>query len=265
MDRPSGLGALFGSIGASTLWFVKYVGDLSLFGLSAMSWIFRARPKARLAVDQMMEIGYNSTPVVALTALATGSVLALQSYHGFQRFGAESMVGTVVALSMTRELGPMLTAIMVAARAGSAMAAELGAMRVTEQIDALLALSTDPIKYLVTPRFIATVLALPMLTALADVIGIIGGALIAIVVLDANSVIYFENTYQFMRLNDIYSGLFKSAFFGMIVSLVSCHQGFNASGGAEGVGLATTRAVVGSSILIFVSDYVLTAFLFDQG
>jgi phospholipid/cholesterol/gamma-HCH transport system permease protein len=210
----------------------------------------------------MQEIGYNSIPIVAITALSTGAVLAIQSYIGFKRFGAESMVGTVVALSMTRELGPVLTGIVVAGRAGSAMAAELGTMKVTEQIDALFTLSANPVKYLIVPRIIAATLMLPILVILADMIGIAGGASIGVGVLDANPVIYMKKTFEFLQLNDIYSGLFKSMVFGLIIAAVSCFQGVNTDGGAEGVGKATTRAVVVSTIMILLMDYVLTSILF---
>ena len=210
----------------------------------------------------MQEIGYNSIPIVAITALSTGAVLAIQSYIGFKRFGAESMVGTVVALSMTRELGPVLTGIVVAGRAGSAMAAELGTMKVTEQIDALFTLSANPVKYLIVPRIIAATLMLPILVILADMIGIAGGASIGVGVLDANPVIYMKKTFEFLQLNDIYSGLFKSMVFGLIIAAVSCFQGVNTDGGAEGVGKATTRAVVVSTIMILLTDYVLTSILF---
>jgi phospholipid/cholesterol/gamma-HCH transport system permease protein len=189
-------------------------------------------------------------------------VLALQSYIGFKRFGAESMVGTVVALSMFRELGPVLTGIMVAGRAGAAMAAELGTMRVTEQIDALYTLSANPVKYLIVPRFIAGLLMLPVLVVVADIFGVLGGSVVGVGVLDSNPIVYWKKTFEFMELNDIYSGLLKSIVFGGIISIISCYQGFNTDGGAEGVGHATTNSVVISAILILISDYVMTALLF---
>ncbi len=250
-------------IGAAAIYIFAAVGEVSLFAWEILRWSVRPPFKIRAIFEQMMIIGYESTPVISLTAFATGSVLALQSFQGFQRFGAESMVGTVVALSTTRELGPMLTAIMVAARAGSAMAAQLGTMKVTEQIDALYTLSANPIKYLIVPRFIAATLILPVLTVIADAVGILGGALIGVEVLGSNPVVYFKKTFEFMELNDIYSGLFKATVFGAIVAIICCYQGFKTKGGAEGVGTATTRAVVISSILIFIFDYVLTAFLFS--
>lgn len=254
--------ALVANVGAWMIWTAEAVGELSLFTWQMLKWLFRPPLRLRAAFEQMQEIGYNSVPVVAITALSTGGVLALQSYIGFKRFGAESMVGTVVALSMTRELGPVLTGIMVAGRAGSSMAAELGTMKVTEQIDALYTLAANPIKYLIVPRFIAGVLMLPMLTIIGDAVGILGGALIGVGTLNANPVVYMKKTFEFLELNDIYSGLFKSMVFGAIIAIVCCFQGFKTEGGAEGVGRATTRSVVISSILILVSDYVMTAFLF---
>jgi phospholipid/cholesterol/gamma-HCH transport system permease protein len=205
---------------------------------------------------------HKSIPVVLITGLSTGMVLALQSYNGFQRFRAESLVGTVVALSMTRELGPVLTGLMVAGRAGAAMAAELGTMRVTEQIDALASMGVNPVKYLVFPRFVAGVMMLPILTVLADWIGIVGGYFVSVKLLDVNSTVYIRRTLDYLEVNDVYGGLLKAVIFGGIISLISCHRGFTAGGGAEGVGQATTGAVVTSCVLILISDYFLTALLY---
>jgi phospholipid/cholesterol/gamma-HCH transport system permease protein len=199
---------------------------------------------------------------VIITAAFTGMVLALQSYTGFKRFGAETMVGTVVALSVMRELGPVLTGLMVSGRVGSAMAAELGTMRVTEQIDALSTLATNPIKYLIVPRFLAGLIMLPILVAFADVIGILGGYLVSVTVLGTNPTLYIRRTWDFLELNDLYSGLIKALFFGMIIATISCYQGFSSEGGAEGVGRATTKAVVISSLTILICNYFITAFFF---
>ena len=248
--------------GEQTLWIASFCGQATLFFWSIIKWTFRPPFKIRAIIEQMEEIGYNSIPVVSITALSTGGVLALQSFEGFKRFGAESMTGTVVALSMTRELGPVLTGLIVAGRAGSAMAAQLGTMKVTEQIDALYTLSANPVKYLIVPRFLAAVCMLPLLTVFADAVGILGGAGISVFKLDANSVVYMKKTYEFLKLNDIFSGLLKSMVFGGIIAAVCCYQGFYTRGGAEGVGRATTRSVVFSSIMILVSDYIMTAFLF---
>ncbi|VAX34147.1 Phospholipid ABC transporter permease protein MlaE [hydrothermal vent metagenome] len=216
----------------------------------------------RNTFKQMLEIGIRSLPVVFITAVFTGMVLSLQTYTGFKRFGAETLVGTVVALSMTRELGPVLTGLIVAGRAGAAMAAELGTMRVTEQIDALETLATNPVKYLVVPRFISGVLMLPALAIVTDIVGIIGGFLISVGLFGANSVSYWNRTWDYLELDDIYSGIIKAAFFGAAISLISCYKGFYTEGGAEGVGKATTGAVVLSSMTILISDYFLSAWLF---
>jgi len=211
---------------------------------------------------QAEEVGVQSLPVVLLTALFTGMVLALQSYIVFHRFAAESLTGLVVSMSLVRELGPVLVGLMVAGRVGASFAAELGTMRVTEQIDALWTLSTDPFRYLVTPRVLAVTLMLPLLTVIADFIGIYGGYAISVYVLDQNPVVYIENTTSYMELEDFYSGLVKSGFFGMLIGIIGCTEGFNCQGGAAGVGTATTRAVVISCMSILVSDYFLTAWLF---
>jgi phospholipid/cholesterol/gamma-HCH transport system permease protein len=207
-------------------------------------------------------IGVNSVFVIILTGAFTGMVLALQSYYGFRKFSSEGLVGATVALSMTRELGPVLTSLMVTGRAGAAMAAELGTMRVTEQIDALTVMALNPIKYLVTPRIIAAFLMLPLLTVIADFVGIIGGYLVGVKLLGINEGAYLEKMIKFVELNDIYNGLVKAAVFGIILSVVSCYKGFYTKGGAEGVGKSTTEAVVVSSVTILVTDYILTSFMF---
>jgi phospholipid/cholesterol/gamma-HCH transport system permease protein len=216
----------------------------------------------KLFLQQAEEVGVQSLPVVLLTALFTGMVLALQSYVGFHRFGAESMVATVVSLSMLRELGPVLVGLMVAGRVGASFAAELGTMRVSEQIDALWTLSTDPFRYLIMPRVFAAVLMMPLLVALADAIGMFGGYIISVSFLDQTPAVYIENSTTFLKLNDLYSGLIKAAAFGGIIGIVSCSEGFNCNGGAQGVGRATTRAVVVSAMSILVFDYILTAWMF---
>jgi phospholipid/cholesterol/gamma-HCH transport system permease protein len=232
-----------------------------LFG-QTLRWIFRPPFQGREILKQMEEIGVRSFPVVIITAAFTGMVLALQSFTGFKRFGAESMVGTVVALSVTRELGPVLTGLMVSGRVGSAMAAELGTMRVTEQIDALYTLATNPVKYLIVPRFLTAMIMLPILVVFANIIGIFGGYLVSVHILGANPTLYLRRTWDFLELNDLYSGLLKAVIFGMIIATVSCYEGFTAQGGAEGVGRATTKAVVHSSLTILISNYFITIFLF---
>jgi len=191
-------------------------------------------------------------------------VLALQSYTGFARFSAEGAVASVVVLSMTRELAPVLAGLMVAGRVGAAMAAEIGTMRVTEQIDALATLSTNPMKYLVAPRIIAGVLTLPLLVLIGDIIGVMGGYLVGVYRLDFNPSAYIQQTWAFVETLDVMSGLVKAAVFGFIVTLMGCYHGYNSRGGAQGVGIATTNAVVSSAILILVANYVLTESFFSK-
>jgi phospholipid/cholesterol/gamma-HCH transport system permease protein len=212
----------------------------------------------------MVEIGYYSLPVVGLTAIFTGMVLALQSYTGFSRFNAESAIATVVVLSVTRELGPVLAGLMVAGRIGAAMAAEIGTMRVTEQIDALSTLSTNPFKYLIAPRLIAGLTMLPLLVVVADIIGVFGGFLIGVYRLDFNAANYLRLTWEFLKTIDVVSGLVKAAVFGFLIALMGCYHGFHSRGGAQGVGAATTNAVVSSSILILAFNYALTAMFFGD-
>lgn len=216
----------------------------------------------RLILDQAEEVGVQSLPVVLLTALFTGMVLALQSYIVFHRFAAENMISVVVSLSMVRELGPVLVGLMVAGRIGASFAAELGTMRVTEQIDALWTLSTDPMRYLIMPRVLAAIVMMPLLVVVSDFIGIYGGYAISVLMLDQNPAVYSEMATQYMELKDFYSGLVKAAFFGMLIGVIGCTEGFNCKGGAEGVGNATTRAVVISCMSILISDYFLTAWMF---
>jgi phospholipid/cholesterol/gamma-HCH transport system permease protein len=213
-------------------------------------------------VKQMFEIGVMSVPVVLITAVFTGMVLALQTYTGFKRFGAESLVGSVVALSMTREMGPVLTGLIVTGRAGAAMAAELGTMRVTEQIDALETLATSPVKYLIVPRFLSGLIMMPALTVISDIVGIIGGYLITVGLFGASSTLYWQRSWDYLEISDLYNGLIKACFFGASVALICCYKGFYSSGGAEGVGKATTGAVVLSFMAVLISDYFLSAWLF---
>lgn len=216
----------------------------------------------RMLLQQAEQVGVQSLPVVLLTALFTGMVLALQSYIVFHRFSAESLTGLVVSMSVVRELGPVLVGLMVAGRIGASFAAELGTMRVSEQIDALWTLSTDPVRYLIIPRLIAVTLMMPLLVIVADFVGIYGGYAISVHLLDQNPAVYIENTTQYMELSDFYSGLVKAAFFGLLIGIIGCTEGFNCKGGAEGVGIATTRAVVISCMSILISDYFLTAWMF---
>lgn len=226
------------------------------------SWTFRPPYDGQELMRQMVRVGFDSIPVVFLTTLFTGMVLALQTYSGFARFHAESLVGSVVALSLTRELSPVLTALMVTGRVGSAMAAELGTMRVTEQIDALTALGTEPVQYLMVPRVVSAVAMLPLLVLLGDAVGIYGGYFVAVQLLGANPVTYIENTFRYLEISDVTSGIIKAAVFGLIFSMVACVRGYFTEGGAEGVGRATTRAVVAGSLSILFADFFLTKMLF---
>lgn len=252
----------FDFIGIRILRFLEESGRVMILFLKTIHFIFRPPLDTRNLLKQIEYVGVKSIPVVLITGGFTGMVLALQSYTGFKRFNAEAFVGTVVALSMTRELGPVLSGLMVSGRVGSAMAAELGTMQVTEQIDALYTLAINPIKYLVVPRFLATLIVMPILTAFADVLGILGGYLISVLLLGSNPTIYLRRTYDYLDLEDIYFGLLKACIFGMIIATIGCYQGINTRGGAEGVGKATTNAVVISSLLILVANYFVTALLF---
>ncbi len=238
------------------------IGKIMLLLSQVLKGIFKPPFEIKNTLRQMLEIGVNSLPVVLITAVFTGMVLALQSYTGFKRFGAEGLVGSIVALSMTRELGPVLTALIVTGRAGASMAAELGTMRVTEQIDALETLATNPVKYLIVPRFISGIIMLPALVVVTDIVGILGGYFVTVILLNVSSRTYMNATWDFLQAQDIYSGLIKAAFFGGAFTLISCYKGFYTKGGAEGVGRATTGAVVYSSMAILISDYFLSAWLF---
>ncbi len=252
------------AIGRAFFVFLEATGRLALFTSRAVSHCFRPPIYGRLLGRQMIDIGYYSLPVVGLTALFTGMVLALQSYTGFARFQAEGAVATVVVLSITRELGPVLAGLMVAGRIGAAMAAEIGTMRVTEQIDALTTLATNPMKYLVAPRLVAGLCMLPLLVIVADIIGVFGGFLVAVYKLGFNPANYLSRTWEFLQVMDVVSGLVKAAVFGFFVALMGCYHGYHSRGGAEGVGAATTNAVVSASILILVSNYLITGIFFSK-
>jgi len=218
----------------------------------------------RLFLRHVIEIGYFSLPVVAMTAIFTGMVLALQTYTGFARFNAEGAVANVVVLSITRELGPVIAGLMVAGRIGASFAAEIGTMRVTDQIDALTTLSTNPMKYLVAPRLLAGTVALPFLVLIADILGVMGGWLIGTAKLGFSSAGYLRATLDFMQTMDVVSGLVKASVFGFLIALMGCWCGYNSRGGAQGVGAATTSAVVISSILILALDYIITEMFFAR-
>ena len=248
-----------GSIGFSVLAFCTTIGRITLFASGAISHIFRPPFYGRETLAQFMQIGFYSLPVVGLTALFTGAALALQIYSGGARFSAESVVPSIVAIGMVRELGPVLGGLMVAGRVSSSIAAELGTMRVTEQIDALVTLSTNPIKYLVAPRLLAATFAMPILVAVGDTIGILGGYLVGTGRLGSN---YLKNTIDFMEIGDVTSGLAKAAVFGFIIALMGCYHGYNSGRGAQGVGRATINAVVSASVMILAANYILTEVFF---
>jgi phospholipid/cholesterol/gamma-HCH transport system permease protein len=256
------LAAILAGVGRVFLGFLAATGRITIFTGIAVSHCVRPPFFLRLIGQQMVEIGYFSLPVVGLTAIFTGMVLALQSYTGFSRFNAESAIATVVVLSMTRELAPVLAGLMVAGRIGAAMAAEIGTMRVTEQIDALVTLSTDPFKYLVAPRLIAGLTMLPLLVLVADIIGVFGGYLVGVYKLGFNPSNYIKLTWDYLKTIDVVSGLVKAGVFGFLIALMGCYHGYHSEGGAQGVGRATTNAVVSASILIFAFNYVLTAVFF---
>ncbi len=240
---------------------VRSAGDLSIFSGRTLGWLVRRRPARGVLAPNLYFVGVNSAPVVAVTGLFIGMVLAVQSYHQFAEVGLATRLGGIINISVVRELGPVLAATMIAGRVGSAMAAELGTMRITEQIDALMSLGVNPFHYLVVPRFLACVLLIPLLTVLADFAGILGGALICTQVYHVESHFYWERARAFVGADDIVNGLIKSVFFGVAIALIACHRGFNCRAGAEGVGRAATQAFVASFIAILVLDFFLSIFL----
>jgi phospholipid/cholesterol/gamma-HCH transport system permease protein len=252
----------FAFIGRIIIGFVQEFGRVLVLLSNTFRQMVIPPLEIKNTIKQMYEVGVKSIPVVLVTGLFTGMVLALQSYTGFKRFGAEALVGSVVGLSMTREMGPVLTGLIVAGRAGAAMAAELGTMRVTEQIDALETLATNPVRYLIVPRFLAGLMMLPALTVIADIVGIFGGYAITVGMFGASSSQYWNRTWDFLEVDDIFNGLIKACFFGAAIALLSCYRGFYSDGGAEGVGKATTGAVVLSFMTILISDYYLSAWMF---
>jgi phospholipid/cholesterol/gamma-HCH transport system permease protein len=250
------------AIGRAVLRLFEELGRFFQMLGSTAAWAIRPPYDLPEHLRQMVRVGFDSIPVVFLTTLFTGMVMALQTFNGFARFHAESLVGSVVALSLTRELAPVLTALMVTGRVGSAMAAELGTMWVTEQIDALTALGTEPVQYLVVPRVTASVVMMPLLVILGDAVGMYGGYLVAVQLLGANPITYVENSFQFLEVSDVTSGIIKAAVFGLIFSVVACVRGYYTEGGAEGVGRSTTRAVVAGSLAVLFADFFLTKLLF---
>lgn len=251
------------SIGQAVLGLCATVGRLVLFVAETLSHMVRPPFYPAELLQQIIRIGYFSLPVVGLTTLFTGAALALQIYEGGSRFNAVSVVPSIVAIGMVRELGPVLGGLMVAGRVSASIAAEMGTMRVTEQIDALTTLSTNPMKYLIVPRVLAATLCLPLLVFVGDIIGIMGGFLIGTQRLDLNAAAYLRNTVDFLETGDVVSGLVKAAVFGFILSIMGCYHGYNSGRGAQGVGQATTNAVVSASIMILAFNYLLTEVFFS--
>ncbi len=249
-------------LGRLGLGFVSQAGGMALLFLTTLAYTVKPPYRVRLFFKQMEFVGVNSLLVVVLTALFSGMVIAFQSYRALSKFGGESLLGGLVALSLVRELGPVLTSLMVTARAGSAMAAELGTMRVTEQIDALEVMAVNPVHYLVVPRFWAAVLMVPLLTVIADLVGIAGGYLVGVMLLKVDAGIFIKKMQEMVEWMDIASGIYKALVFGGLLAIIGCYKGYNASGGAEGVGRATTEAVVIASVSILVGDYIMTSLLF---
>ncbi|NPB07683.1 MAG: ABC transporter permease [Aquificae bacterium] len=238
------------------------VGRATLLTLYAILYLFRRPPKLKHFVRQLTYVSAETTPVVVITSLFSGGVIALQTYSTFHKFNAEYLIGAVVAISMGRELGPVLTSLMVVARVGSAMTASIGTMRITQQIDALEVMAINPISFLVTPRLFATTVGVPLLTVLADVSGVLGGWFVATKLFGVNEYLYWQKMVDLTEFYDFLGGLYKATAFGFIIGAVSCYYGFYTRGGTEGVGRATTSSVVTSSMLILISDYFLTALIF---
>ncbi len=248
--------------GRKILSFLYFIGGLSNLASQAFYWMFVPPFKRERIFEQAKKTGVDSLPIVSLVALFIGVIMALQTAYQMQRLGSEMYIASIVALSLVRELGPVITALVVAGRVGAAITAEIGSMQVTEQVDALETLATNPTKYLVVPRLLAMALMLPVLTLYADIIGILGGWLICVYKLGISSSMYLNITFDALLFKDLFTGLAKTIFFGMIIALVSCYEGFNVEGGAEGVGRATMRAVVTTFILIIAADCFFTALFY---
>lgn len=251
----------FEFIGKFILEIIHMSGKMSILFYETVKGVFKPPFRFKLFIKQIEFIGYKSIPIIILTGLFTGMVFSLQSYKGLNNFGAGEMTSGLIAMAMILELGPVLTGIMVAARAGSAMTAELGTMKVTEQIDALDAMAIDPIHYLAVPRMLAGMFSMPLLNAICIIFGAFGGYIVVVHIMGVGAHIYFENMVLYTNLNDIIDSSIKSFVFGIIVVIVSCYNGFNTSNGAEGVGKATNVSVVESSVLICMFDYILTSVL----
>ncbi|HSA58276.1 MAG TPA: ABC transporter permease [bacterium] len=251
------------ALGRFFIVWVHELGEFLLFARSFFRWLF-ARPFRKSVFFRQMEfIGVRSLPIIALTGTFTGMVFALQTGYAFRQFNAQIFVGSTVGLALTREIAPVFTALMVAARAGSAMAAEIGTMKVTEQVDALSAMAVNPMHYLVVPRVVASVLMLPLLAGIFSYIGIVGAYFVAVHLLHIEPVVFTQKLIYYVDVDDVVGGLIKAAFFGAMLGLISCQRGYRTYGGAEGVGRSTTQAVVISSVVILVMDYFLTSWILE--
>jgi phospholipid/cholesterol/gamma-HCH transport system permease protein len=254
--------SFFINLGRKVLVLLQFLGGLSNLISQSFYWLFIPPLKNRRILEQAKRAGLDSLPIVSLIGLFIGMIFAFQTAYLMQRLGSEMYIASIVALSLVRELGPVITSLVVAGRVGAAITAEIGSMQVTEQIDALEAMATNPVKYLVVPRLLALSLMLPILTLYADIVGILGGWLICVYKLGIPSRLYMNITFEALRFKDLFTGLSKTIFFGMIIAFVSCYEGFNVEGGAEGVGRATTRSVVWSFILIIAADCFFTALFY---
>ncbi len=251
------LGEWVSDLGELIIDWIAAIGDVAIFALRTMQWLFTRLPRRETLLPAFYQIGVLSLPVVALTGTFIGMVLAVQSYAQFRFMHIETRLGAVINMSLVRELGPVLAATMLAGRVGSSMAAELGTMRVTEQIDALSSMGANPIYYLVVPRFLGCLVLIPTLTIMADFMGVVGGAFYSIQILHIDWHHYWSNSQKFVGAFDLFSGVFKSLFFGAAIAIISCHRGFHCDPGAEGVGRAATSAFVYSFVMILVLDLFL--------
>lgn len=244
--------------------FAEGLGRMVMLLTKSFLYISIGQIHWKNTLDQMLFIGVNSLPIALITAIFVGMVFSLQVTDTFIRFGGSSVIGGVVALAIVRELAPVLTGVVVAGRVGSAMAAELGSMKVTEQVDALTVMASDPVKYLVVPRLLASLVMLPVLTVLADVVGIAGGYLVAVLMKGIGSSLFLTSAQQLLEPSDVTNSMFKSVFFGLLIAIIGCTRGLTTAGGAKGVGMATTSSVVIALLSIFISNYFLSAWLFPR-
>lgn len=251
----------FESLGQAVIDAFTEIGEASMLFFQSLAWMFRPPFRVGLLLTQCEFIGVGSLFIVLLTGLFTGLVFALQSSFAFAKFSAESLVGATVVISLCRELAPVLTGLMVTGRAGSAIATELGTMRVTEQIDALSTMAVSPVQYLVVPRVLAMTIVMPMLTMLFNAVGFVGAYIVSVFQTGINEGTFMGRIHQIVAFTDLAGGLMKSAVFGFAIALIACHKGMNATGGSRGVGLAATRTVVAGSVTILILDYVLTSLL----